>query len=192
MHTINERMFAYVQAKFKGCDHGCDMRPIPLLVALVLLLSAPAGCGDGEGSEPNEPRDDAPATQDVAGDADSADVEVISAWSEALRHGDIDTAAEKFAIPSVAENGQFLVRIESEADARVFNESLPCGGRLIKAEGEGDFTTATFRLTERPGPGSCGDGTGETAQTAFVIRDGLIVEWRRVGLGQPDAPGRVT
>jgi hypothetical protein len=168
------------------------MRPIPLLVALALSLSALAGCGDEEGSEPSEPPDDAPATREIAGDADSADVEVISAWSEALRHGDIDAAAEEFAIPSVAENGQFLVRIESESDARVFNESLPCGGRLIRAEGEGDFTTATFRLTERPGPGTCGDGAGETAKTAFVIRDGLIVEWRRVGLGQPDAPGRVT
>jgi hypothetical protein len=168
------------------------MRPIPLLVALVLSLSAVTGCGEEEGSEPNEPPGDAPATQDIAGDADSADVEVISAWSEALRHGDIDVAAEKFAIPSVAENGQFLVRIESRSDARVFNESLPCGGRLIRAEGEGDITTATFRLTERPGPGTCGDGAGETAKTAFVIRDGLIAEWRRVGLGQPDAPGRVT
>jgi len=192
MHTTNEHMFAYPQAKFKGCDHGHGMRPIPLFVALVLSLSALAGCGNGGESEPNEPPGDAPATQGVAGDADSGDVEVISAWSEALRHGDIDAAAEKFAIPSVAENGQFLVRIQSRSDARVFNESLPCGGRLIRAEGEGDFTTATFRLTERPGPGNCGDGTGETAKTAFVIRDGLIVEWRRVGLGQPDAPGRVT
>ena len=168
------------------------MRPIPLLLTLALSVVTLGGCGDGEGSEPNQPPGDAPATEDVAGDADSADVEVISAWSEALRHGDIDAAAEEFAIPSVAENGQFLVRIESESDARAFNESLPCGGRLIRAEGEGDFTTATFRLTERPGPGTCGDGAGETAKTAFVIRDGLIVEWRRVGLGQPDAPGRVT
>ena len=41
-------------------------------------------------------------------------------------------------------------------------------------------SVATFRLTERPGPGVCGQGTGETAQTAFVIEDGEIVEWRRV------------
>jgi hypothetical protein len=168
------------------------MRVIPVLLTLALSVVTLGGCGDEEGSESNEPPGDSPATQGVAGDADSADVEVISGWSEALRRGDIDAAAEKFAIPSVAENGQFLARIDSEADARAFNESLPCGGRLIRAEGEGDFTTATFRLTERPGPGSCGEGTGETAKTAFVIRDGLIVEWRRVGLGQPDAPGRVT
>jgi hypothetical protein len=168
------------------------MRMIPVLVAVALAVAMPSGCGDGEESDPGATRDGALAPGEVAGDAESADVEVISAWSEALRHGDIDAAAERFAIPSVAENGQFLVRIESEADARAFNESLPCGGRLIRAEGAGEFTTATFRLTERPGPGSCGDGTGETAKTAFVIRDGLIVEWRRVGLAQPDSPGRIT
>jgi hypothetical protein len=61
---------------------------------------------------------------------------------------------------------------------------------LIRAEGEGEVTTATFRLTERPGPGQCGDGTGETAKTAFVIRDGKIVEWRRVGLAPPTTPGQ--
>ena len=72
-----------------------------------------------------------------------------------------------------------------------FNESLPCGARLIRAETAGDFTTATFHLTERPGPGLCGNGTGQTAQTSFVIRDGKIVEWRRVGLpGARGAPSQ--
>ena len=53
----------------------------------------------------------------------------------------------------------------------------------MRAETQGQFTTATFRLTERPGPGICGPGTGEAAKTSFVIRDGKIVEWRRVGAG---------
>ena len=53
---------------------------------------------------------------------------------------------------------------------------------------DGRFVLATFRLTERPGPGECGSGVGHTAQTDFVIEDGLIVEWRRVGLGEDQAP----
>jgi hypothetical protein len=169
------------------------MRPTPLLVALALSLATLAGCGDGgddRGADASAP--EGPAPSEIAGDADPDDIEVISAWSEALRRGDIDAASDSFAIPSVAENGPLLVQIDSEADARRFNQSLPCGGRLIRAESTGEFTTATFRLTERPGPGSCGTGTGETAQTAFVIREGKIVEWRRVGTGQPPAPGRVT
>ncbi len=106
-----------------------------------------------------------------------------------LRKGDVDAAAEFFAIPSIAENGP-TVRITNREQARLFNASLPCGAVLIGAESQGEFTTATFRLTERPGPGVCGDGVGGEAQTAFVIEDGEIAEWRRVGIGGPQpAPG---
>jgi hypothetical protein len=67
----------------------------------------------------------------------------------------------------------------------------PAAPRLIGAETAGEFTTATFRLTERPGPGICGPGTGEAAKTSFVIRDGKIAEWRRVGLpGARGAPSQ--
>jgi hypothetical protein len=124
----------------------------------------------------------------VVGSADPGDVAVIDGWVTALRQGDVDAAAEYFAIPSVAENGPVLVRIRSLDDARQFNESLPCGARLIRADTAGEFTTATFRLTERPGPGSCGPGTGGIAKTSFVIRDGEIVQWRRVGADAGGAP----
>ena len=156
--------------------------------ALALLcLLALAGCGgdDDSGSPPASEE----AEQEVTGDADPADVEVIEAWSDALREGDIDTAASYFALPSIAENGA-LLRIRDRDDARLFNLSLPCGATLVDAETEGDFTTATFELSERPGPGSCGQGSGGTAETAFVISDGEITEWRRVAVaGAEPAPG---
>jgi hypothetical protein len=163
------------------------MRRIASLVAVPLV--ALAGCGSGE-EDDSGPDPTTPGGGEIPGEADEGAVEVIYEWSEALRRGDIDAAAASFAIPSVAENPPLLVHIDSEAEARLFNESLPCGGRLIRATSEGDFTTATFRLTERPGPGSCGDGTGSTAQAAFVIEDGEIVEWRRVGESVPAAPGQ--
>ena len=84
-----------------------------------------------------------------------------------------------------------MLRIRSTDDAVAFNESLPCGAELVRAEGEGEIVIATFRLTERPGPGTCGDGTGQLAQTAFEIDDGEIVEWRRVGESTPKAEGEV-
>jgi hypothetical protein len=143
-----------------------------LAALLALVPLALAGCGGTT----------SPATtHHVAGNADPADVHVIDAWVTALRHGDVDTAAGYFAIPSVAENGPVLLHIRSLDDARRFNESLPCGARLIRAETAGAYTTATFRLTERPGPGVCGQGTGGIAKTSFVIRDGKIAQWRRVG-----------
>lgn len=145
-------------------------------ILIALLASSCGGSGD-EGA----PR--------VPGDADPGDVEVIDGWSSALREGDVDAAAAYFAIPSIAENGP-LLRISNRDDARLFNRSLPCGARLVRAESQGDFTTATFELTERPGPGVCGPGTGGEAETAFVIEDGKITEWRRILTGPaPAAPG---
>jgi hypothetical protein len=161
----------------------------PRVGPLLLLLSAlvVAGCGGGDttttirGISPGE----------VLGNGDPADVKVIQGWVTALDHGDLDAAANYFALPSVAENGPQLVHIRNTDDARQFNASLPCGAHLVRAETAGDFTTATFRLTERPGPGLCGPGTGGLAKTAFVIHDGKIAEWRRVETGGVGgAPGQ--
>lgn len=147
---------------------------------LALALLALSACGGGSSTSST--------TTTVAGDANPTDVNVIDGWATALRHGDIDTASKYFAIPSVAQNGPILVRIRSLDDARHFNESLPCGAMLIRADSAGEFTTATFRLTERPGPGVCGPGTGGIARTSFVIRDGKIAQWRRVGAGGGGSP----
>ena len=140
------------------------------------MAIALVGCGGGGSSSGG-------SAEGIAGDAHPADVRVIDGWVTALRRGDVDAAARYFAIPSVAENGPLLLHIDSIDEARRFNESLPCGARLVRAQTQGQFTTATFRLTERPGSGICGPGTGEVAKTSFVIRDGKIVEWRRVGAG---------
>lgn len=156
--------------------------------AVIALVAACVLVACGESDDPAPPQGEPKAS--IPGDADPADVEVIAAWAEALAAGEIESAAAYFAIPSVAENGP-LVEITDEDDALRFNASLPCGGELIRAETEGDFTTATFRLTERPGPGTCGEGTGGTAQTAFVIENERIVEWRRVGLPGSEGPRRV-
>jgi hypothetical protein len=161
--------------------------PTLALAASLALLGACGGDSDEETTTPAPPTEEpGPPDPDTA---DAGDVEVIEAWSDALREGDVETAAGFFALPSVAENGPQLVRIRDRDDARLFNRSLPCGAVLMAAESQGAFTTATFELTERPGPGLCGPGAGEEAQTAFVIEAGEIVEWRRVGLGEEPAPG---
>jgi hypothetical protein len=144
--------------------------------AAALIAFSFAGCGGSDGGSASTPE------ARVPGGADPADVAVIEGWVNALRRGDIDAAAGYFAIPSVAENGA-IIRIRSEEQAKLFNAALPCGATLIRAVSAGKFTTGTFRLSERRGPGAgCGLGVGGTAQTSFVIRDGKIVEWRRVGL----------
>ncbi len=161
------------------------VRPMRLpasIVALALALAL-AACGDDEPA----PADEGNGIE-IVGDADPAEVQVIDDWATALASGDVDAAAGYFAIPSVAQNGP-EVRIEDAGDARLFNASLPCGAELVRASGEGEFIVATFVLGERPGPGSCGSGSGATAQTAFAIEDGEIVEWRRVTSDFEQAPG---
>ena len=148
-----------------------------LVISIVALALIATGCG-GDDEESTTTRQ-SPAAEPDVGDADPGDVEVISRWVDALRAGDTEEAAGYFAIPSTAENGPLLTKIDSKQDALAFNESLPCGAKLISARSEGDFTTATFRLTERPG-GDCGSGTGGRASTSFEIEGGKIVEWRRV------------
>ena len=104
---------------------------------------------------------------------------MIEAWAERSPTATSRRAADYFAIPSTAENGPLLTRIESRADAIAFNRSLPCGAEVVSAQTAGDFTTATFELSDRPG-GDCGAGVGGAASTSFQIEDGKIVEWRRV------------
>jgi limonene-1,2-epoxide hydrolase len=161
------------------------MAPSALLAGLA-LAAALAGCSGGVNLTVG---DGGGAPSKVPGNADPADLRVIQGWVTALDRDDIDAAAGYFAIPSVAENG-VLLHIRSPAQARLFNSSLPCGAHVVKAVSAGRFTTATFRLDERPGPGSCGAGAGGIARTAFVIVDGKIAQWRRVGAGGagPRAP----
>ncbi len=160
--SLGERMFV------RG--HMFAHRSAAALVLAALLASA-AGCGGGDESTSTEPT------------ADSGDVAVIEGWAEALATGDERGAAAYFAIPSTAENGPLLAKIESRADAVAFNRSLPCGAEVVSARTTGELTTATFLLSDRPG-GDCGSGAGATAATTFEIEDGKIVEWRRVD----DAP----
>ena len=157
--TVYERMFVH---------KGQPMR-VPAIVTSIVACALLAGCGD-----------DGAATTPAADEADEADVQLIEDWSSALAEGDVDAAADYFAIPSIAQNGPIVTNIGSRADAVAFNESLPCGAEVISARSQGEFTTATFELSERPGPGLCGSGVGGTASTSFVIEGGEIVEWRRV------------
>jgi len=128
----------------------------------------------------------------VPGGANPDAVQVIEQWADELRAGDVIAASERFAIPSVVQNGTPPIRLTDRREVEAFNRSLPCGAKLTEAIQSGKFTIATFELTERPGPGDCGNGVGETAKTAFVIRDALITEWRRVvDVGTPTTTGPV-
>jgi hypothetical protein len=154
------------------------------LLALAMVMVGGCDSGDDSGT----------AIAPVPGGADPADVQVIDDWAKALTDGDIDRAASYFAIPSLTQNAGPKLEIADANDARAFNASLPCGAELVEARPKNQFVIATFRLTERPGPGTCGSGKGHEAMTAFEIDDdGKIRQWIRVveppGTNGPSAPG---
>lgn len=170
-------------------DRPSSRPRIASLTCVALLVSAlAAGCGGGD--EPAQPASDGAGAGLEAipqGGADPEDVAVIAEWSETLRSGEVAAAARLFALPSTVQNGTSPLELETRGDVRAFNLSLPCGAELVRTAAEGtgeeELIVATFELTERPGAGSCGSGTGERARTAFVIRDGLIESWLRISAG---------
>jgi hypothetical protein len=125
---------------------------------------------------------------EIPGGADPDAVGVIKDWADELRSGDVEAATDRFGIPSVVQNGTPPLHLTDRDQVKAFNESLPCGAELTEAVSAGNYTIATFKLTERPGPGECGSGVGETAKTAFVIHEGHITQWRRVVDEEPAAP----
>jgi hypothetical protein len=164
-------------------------RLAPTLVLAVALGAA--GCGGSSGGDrPAKPHPRAGSSSGHA--ARAADVRVIRGWVDTLRAGKVSAAAAYFAVPAVVRNGTAPVRLRTRAEVRLFNRSLPCGAKVERTVAAGRYVAAVFRLTERPG-GHCGRGTGDEAATAFVIRAGKIVEWRRVPLPSegplPGPPG---
>jgi hypothetical protein len=161
----------------------CHRRLTGVLAALALGAAACGGDDDGDrpraAASPSPSPSATPAPESEA--PDPADVEVVRAWADTLRSGDARAAARYFAIPSLVSNGTPPIKLETRAEAEFFNLTLPCGAKLIDTEpAPHGFFIATFRLTERPGPGECGSGTGETARTAFRVRDEHITDWLRV------------
>jgi hypothetical protein len=179
-------------------------RALTSIVLCALVLSACGGSsGDANkaGSQATTPRV-APNPQGGArsplelpadvpmkptGKADPEQVKVIEAWSSALRRGDVTGASATWAVPSKVQNGSPVLTLSSRMDVRIFNDALSCGSVVTSAgAADGGFTIATVRLTQRKGA-DCGTGTGHSARTAILVRDGKIAEWYRLP-DDPDAP----
>jgi hypothetical protein len=176
----------------------------PLAALAVGISACGGGGGDGDGGgSAQRPAPTATASTEGEGGAAPAPAEeqtakekpvdprkerIVRAWADTLRRGDVRAAARYFALPSLVSNGTPPIRLQTRAEARSFNRSLPCGAEVIATErGPRGFVVVTFRLTERPGAGECGTGVGATARTAFRIRKEHITDWVRVPDPPPDA-----
>jgi hypothetical protein len=158
-----------------------------------LLTLALAGCGsmsDSERFSLTTPGTDDMVVREVGDDKEKqaskkptrGEVRVIRGWADALRAGRVKEAAGFFAVPALVLDGTNPRRsLADKAAVREFNRGLPCGAQLVDAvRGQGKFVIATFRLTERSGPGAQpGCSVGALAATAILIEDEHIVQWLR-------------
>ena len=124
----------------------------PLTLALLLL----AGCGGGDPSPES----------------------VVRAWSQAVNSEDNESAARLFATGARVIQGSSSRRLDTFDEARAWNESLPCAGRIVRLRGSGETVRATFVLGHRP-RSRC-DGPGERAHALVRVREGKIVLWHQL------------
>jgi hypothetical protein len=155
-----------------ACGGGDDRKP----------PSTPSTAERRPSATPSPPAAPAPATR-----AGRSDARIVRAWADSLRQGDVRAAASYFALPSLVSNGTPPIQLTTRDEVLLFNRTLSCGAKVIRTEGASHgFVITTFRLTERPGPGKCGSGTGQTARTAFRIRDEHITDWLRLEDAEPE------
>jgi hypothetical protein len=124
--------------------------------ALAALSLAFAGCG-GSGESPES---------------------IVRAWSDALNAGENEAAADLFAPGAQIVQGGRTIRLATHDDAVAWNSALPCSGRIVDIQTDGDTVTATFLLGDRP-TSQC-DAPGAEATAAFHVEDGKIVLWHQL------------
>jgi hypothetical protein len=155
-------------------------------VALALMAGVPAlpcGCGSSTSHHAAKKQGKARPGVEGAGVPASA-IAVIQGWANALREGHPKRAAAYWADPSVLINGPdssghySVIRIETERQAIIADDTLPCGATLRSSSRDGDFIRANFTLSPRPGVAQSAGCSGP-ASVDFLIRDGLIVHWIR-------------
>ena len=118
----------------------------------------------------------------AAGTAQAAatPAQVARAWSKALNANHNVAAAKLFAHNARVVQPGVDVRLSSRALAVAFNDALPCAGRIVAIQVNGNRATATFVLGRRP-KHRC-DAPGAKAAAVFTVRNGKIVRWQQVAV----------
>ena len=112
---------------------------------------------------------------------------IVRAWSKHLNAGDNRGIAKLFSYPATVIQGGIAFRIPTPAGVALWNEGLPCSGRVVAIKVQGRFATAVFVLgSGRPGK-QC-DAPGERAAARFEIVGGKIRSWEQVPVPPTGTP----
>lgn len=179
------------------------MRRSNVLLIVAALAGTVAACGDSQDRfalrTPSERASAAPlpeverasrrAGRDARVRPTRRDAErlrpVLRGWGDALRRDRSRRAARFFALPAIVARAS-VATLATAAQVRAFNDTLPCGARLLRVEEDGRFLVGTFELTRRP-QHRC-EASGDAMRIAFVLHDRKIAEWGEVPEGAAE-PG---
>ena len=111
---------------------------------------------------------------------------VVRAWSAALNANHNAAAAQLFALGARVVQPGVDVHLDTRDLAIGFNDALPCAGRIVRMNVQGNRVVATFVLGERP-QHRC-DAPGGKAAALFVVRNGKIILWQQVPVPKDKRP----
>lgn len=169
-----------------GCGDDADApatsatAPAPATTAPATTEAAPLAtptAPQGE-SGPVTTTGDKPIPEELA--------KIVLAWSDAINRNDNQAAAALFAKGAIVAQSA-VYRLDTAETAAIWNDGLPCAGKVIELRMVDVAVVATFELGERPGH-KCDADPGTRAGAAFVIEKGLITLWQQVPVDQRLTP----
>jgi ketosteroid isomerase-like protein len=128
-----------------------------------------------------------PVASAEATDSPRATKRVVRAWSARLNAYDNAGVARLFAHPAVFVQGGSALRLETDAQIALWHRLLPCAGRIVSIDVDGELATAVFRLAN--GKHRHCDAPGQKAAAVFRVRHGKIVAWVQVPVPPPATSG---
>lgn len=128
-----------------------------------------------------------PVASAEATDSPTATKRVVRAWSARLNAYDNAGVARLFAHPAVFVQGGSALRLETPAQIALWHRLLPCAGRIVSIDVDGELATAVFRLAN--GKHRRCDAPGQKAAAVFRVRHGKIVAWVQVPVPPPATSG---
>lgn len=128
-----------------------------------------------------------PVASAEATDSPTATKRVVRAWSARLNAYDNAGVARLFAHPAVFVQGGAALRLETPAQIALWHRLLPCAGRIVSIDVDGELATAVFRLAN--GKHRHCDAPGQKAAAVFRVRHGKIVAWVQVPVPPPATSG---
>jgi hypothetical protein len=141
--------------------------------------TAPAPAGTGA-TPPITTTGDRPVPADLA--------QIVLAWSAAINRNDNNAAAQLFAKGAIVAQSAVFQLVDTPT-AVLWNDGLPCAGKVVELQMVQNAVVATFVLGQRP-KHHC-DAPGHRAGAAFVIEHGKIKLWQQVPVNDA-TPGTPT